>query len=113
MGFLYACGLASEVVWRKMGAEARRAPDVPLRFPGPLCYGVGMADVQSDKATLLEPSKLIGTWRRFGVFGPVYEIIGASKEFTGGDQQMRVRVVETGEELDYRLAEILDDPVER
>jgi hypothetical protein len=59
-------------------------------FPTPLCYGVGMADIQSDKATLLEPSKLIGTWRRFGVFGPVYEIIGASKELTGGDQHMRV-----------------------
>ena len=27
--------------------------------------------------------------------------------------QMRVRVVETGEELDYRLADILDDPRER
>jgi len=26
---------------------------------------------------------------------------------------MRIRVVETGEEVDYRLAEILDDPRER
>lgn len=72
-----------------------------------------MADIQSEKATLPEPSKLIGTWRRFGVFGPVYEIIGASGELAGGSQLMRVRVVETGEELDYRLTEILDDPVER
>jgi hypothetical protein len=72
-----------------------------------------MADIQSERATLLEPSKLIGTWRRFGVFGPVYEIIGAGGDLAGGDQLMRVRVVETGEELDYRLTEILDDPVER
>jgi Family of unknown function (DUF5397) len=72
-----------------------------------------MADIQSEKATLLEPSKLIGTWRRFGVFGPVYEIIGASGESAGGDQLMQVRVVETGEGLDYRLTEIVDDPVER
>jgi hypothetical protein len=34
-------------------------------------------------------------------------------ELAGGNQLMRVRVVETGEELDYRLSEILDDPVER
>jgi hypothetical protein len=71
-----------------------------------------MADIQSERAPLLEPSKLIGTWRRFGVFGPVYEIIGAGNEVAGGGQLMRVRVVETGEELDYRLAEILDDPGE-
>jgi hypothetical protein len=96
-----------------MGAEARRAPEVPLRFPAPLCYVVRMADIQSERATLLEPSKLIGTWRRFGVFGPVYEIIGAGRELAGGDQLMRVRVVETDEELDYRLTEVLDDPVER
>jgi hypothetical protein len=72
-----------------------------------------MADIRPERATLREPSKLIGTWRRFGVFGPVYEIIGAGAALAGGDQRMRVRVVETGEELDYRLAEILDDPVER
>ena len=70
-----------------------------------------MADVQSEKAALLERLKLVGTWRRFGVFGPVYEIVGAGAALAGGDQHMRVRVVETGEELDYRVAEILADPV--
>jgi hypothetical protein len=29
------------------------------------------------------------------------------------DRMMRVRVVETGEEVDYRLTDILDDPLER
>jgi len=47
------------------------------------------------------------------VAGPVYEIIGAGDALAGDDRRMRVRVVETGEELDYRLAEILDDPRER
>jgi hypothetical protein len=55
---------------------------------------------------------LIGTWRRFGSVGPVYEITGFGNEPTGSDLLMRVRVVETGEELDYRLAEILADPRE-
>ena len=58
------------------------------------------------------PDGLVGTWRRFGAVGPVYEIIATGQELPGGDRLMRVRVVESGEELDYRLAEILDDPRE-
>lgn len=84
-----------------------------VRSPRRSWYVVGMADIQSEKTTLHEPLKLNGTWRRFGVFGPVYDIVDVGKEMAGGDQAMRVRVVETGEELDYPLAEILDDPAER
>jgi hypothetical protein len=62
---------------------------------------------------LLQPANLVGTWRRLGAVGPVYEIISAGDELPGGDRRMRVRVVETGEELDYRLVEILDDLRER
>jgi len=29
-----------------------------------------------------------------------------------GDRMMRVRVLETGEEVDYRLTDILEDPSE-
>jgi hypothetical protein len=62
----------------------------------------------------VEPQALIGTWRRFGVYGPVYEIIGEVMGFLEeGVQRMRIRVVETGEELDYKLSDILDDPKER
>lgn len=60
-----------------------------------------------------QPANLVGTWRRFGAIGPVYEIISAGTELADGDRRMRIRVVETGEEVDYRLAEILDDPRER
>ncbi len=59
-----------------------------------------------------QPTKLIGTWRRFGAVGPVYEMIGPGQDLPGGDPMMRIRVVETGEEGDYRLAESLDDPRE-
>jgi len=58
------------------------------------------------------PPGLIGTWRRFGAFGPVYEVVGAGAKRGDGERMARVRVVETGEELDYRLAELLDDPRE-
>ena len=34
-------------------------------------------------------------------------------DLPGHDRLMRVRVVESGEKLDYRFTEILDDPKER
>lgn len=60
-----------------------------------------------------QPGSLIGTWRRFGPVGPVYEIIAAGDEMPDGDRMMRVRVIESGEEVDYRFTDILDDPRER
>ena len=61
----------------------------------------------------IQPANLVGTWRRFGVAGPVYEIVSAEEELPDGDRLMRIRVLETGEEADYRLTYILDDPEER
>ena len=55
---------------------------------------------------------LLGTWRRFGKNGPVYEIIDLGETLNADDRVMRVKIVETGEELDYRLREILEDPRE-
>jgi hypothetical protein len=55
---------------------------------------------------------LLGTWRRFGAAGPVYEIVKQGAELAGGDRMMRVRIVETGEEVDYRFTDILDDPLD-
>jgi hypothetical protein len=61
----------------------------------------------------IEPRKLIGTWRRFGPVGPVYEVIGTSPGSQDESPVMRIRVLETGEEVDYKMADVLDDPVER
>ena len=62
---------------------------------------------------LPQPQTLVGTWRRFGAVGPVYEIVGLGTELPDHDRLMRVRVIETGEEVDYRFTDILDDPLER
>jgi hypothetical protein len=71
-------------------------------------------EVQEDTTMLqIEPQTLIGTWWRFGISGPVYEIISPGEKLPTGDETLRVRVLETGEELDYKLADILDDPRER
>lgn len=72
-----------------------------------------MTQTLAETARLPRPDNLVGTWRRFGMVGPVYEIIAAGNELPGGDRVMRIRVVETGEELDYRFTEILDDPLDR
>jgi hypothetical protein len=61
----------------------------------------------------VEPQSLLGTWRRFGAVGPVYEVIGFGPADRNGHTYMRVRVIESGEEVDYRLTELLDDPKEQ
>jgi hypothetical protein len=71
-----------------------------------------MADTHTDTTKLPQTANLVGTWRRFGAIGPVYEIIACGEELPDGDRLMRVRVAETGEEVDYRLTGILDDPRE-
>lgn len=54
----------------------------------------------------------VGTWRRFGPVGPVYEVIGDGADAVGGERMMRIRVLETGEEVDYPLEQLLADPSE-
>ena len=71
-----------------------------------------MAQTFVDTARPAQLADLIGTWRRFGSVGPVYEIIGFGSDPSGSDPVMRVRVAETGEELNYRVAEILAHPRE-
>jgi len=48
---------------------------------------------------------LVGTYRKFGAEGPAYQVLRKLDERT-----VRVRVVETAEELDYPVQESLDDP---
>ena len=62
---------------------------------------------------MIRAEQFIGTWRRFGSLGPLYEIVEAGKTLDDGDTVMRVRVVESGEEIDYKLTSILDDPREQ
>jgi len=58
------------------------------------------------------PAASIGTWLRFGPLGPVYQIVGHGHELKNGDWAMRIRVLESGEEVDYPLSRILKDPRE-
>jgi len=68
------------------------------------------ATADFDQTIRLNPglaSAYIGTLRRSRPLGPVYEVIG---KLPGDDQLMRVRVVATGEQIDYPLMRIINDP---
>ena len=53
----------------------------------------------------LPVGKVVGEIRRFGAFGILYIVIGQA-----GVHELRIRVLDTGEELDYTIAEFLKDP---
>lgn len=52
-----------------------------------------------------QPPVLIGEVRRFGAYGILYEVIGIVNADT-----VRIRVLDTNEELSYALAKTLNDP---
>ncbi len=53
---------------------------------------------------------LLGVFKTFGVFGPAYQVIDAVRQLADGDWMMRVRLLETSEEVEYRYTHVLDDP---
>lgn len=56
------------------------------------------------------PPKLIGAFKTFGAFGPAYQALQPVQPLEDGDWVVKVRILETGEEVDYRYARIMDDP---
>jgi Family of unknown function (DUF5397) len=55
---------------------------------------------------------LVGSVRRLGRDGPPYEVIGHGTPCPDGAAQMRIRSVESGESVDYPVADILRDPLD-
>ena len=49
--------------------------------------------------------ELVGTYRKFGEYGPVYRVVGPVN-----GPKVHVVVVQTGEELDYPVEQALADP---
>ena len=66
----------------------------------------------AEAVSVVNPELFVGTWRRFGEIGPVYEIVRTGPVLASGDRLMRVRLAESGEEVDYKLSEIVADPSE-
>lgn len=70
---------------------------------------------RNDRAPV-SPSNIqdvVGPWHRFAPVGPIHEIVGVGDARPEGGRLMRIRVLETSEEVDHRLVDVLDDPRER
>ncbi len=61
---------------------------------------------------MVDMGTLVGTFHRFGLVGPPYEVLGPAAPGTAGEPRMRIRLLESGEETDYALAQLLLDPSE-
>jgi hypothetical protein len=67
--------------------------------------------VTPDRQLTLPLDQILGSFRTFGRLGPVYEILDIAGPETGADVNVRIRVIESGEELEYPLAAAMDDPL--
>ena len=56
------------------------------------------------------PNLQVGQVRTFGTEGPKYEVTGNGHSSDGGDWLVPIRVVESGEELDYPYSQLKADP---
>lgn len=56
---------------------------------------------------------LRGKIKTFGPFGPKYEVEEPIAPLADGDWRVKTRLVETGEETEYRYTHLRDDPEAR
>jgi len=64
------------------------------------------------EADMVDMSALVGSIRRFGLEGPPYVVVGPAAAGKDGRPRMHVRVLESGEELDYPVEDLVADPCE-
>lgn len=67
--------------------------------------------VTADRRISIPLDDLVGTFRTFGPRGPTYEIVSIPEGQSGANVVALIRVVESGEELEYSIKEIMDDPI--
>ena len=62
------------------------------------------------EAETVDTVTLVGSIRRFGLEGPPYEVVGIAQPSTSGAAQMRIHLLESDEDADYPVNDILRDP---
>ena len=60
---------------------------------------------------MVDMGVLVGTVRRFGQYGPPYEVLGPGTPGKAGEPRMRVRLIETGEEAEHGVEHVPPRPV--
>ena len=64
--------------------------------------------------TLINPKLCpVGMVKTFGDFGPAYQVGKPIRETEEGDWMVQIKLVATGEDTEYFLSKILDDPAAR
>lgn len=58
---------------------------------------------------MTQKQEIIGSYRRFGRDGVVYQVISAADQ---NDTKIKIRVLETGEETLYSFEDAINDPIE-
>lgn len=61
----------------------------------------------------MPPELTQGKVKSFGVFGPKYEVGNVLRQLIDGDWMVRIKLVETGEEAEYRYSHLMNDPEAR
>lgn len=56
------------------------------------------------------PAVPLGIIKSFGPVGSKYEVIGPSRPLQDGDWLVKIKLVETGEETEYRYTRLMSDP---
>ena len=59
---------------------------------------------------MVDMGVLVGSIRRFGLVGPPYEVLGPASSSDSGEALMRIHLLESNEDVDYPVADILNDP---
>jgi hypothetical protein len=67
-------------------------------------------ETNTQNAPTLAPNEIVGAIKTFGEYGPMYEVLGTAPRSERGEM-VAIRVVLSGEELNYPLADMLADPV--
>ncbi|MGZ4957634.1 MAG: DUF5397 family protein [Methylomonas sp.] len=53
---------------------------------------------------------IIGTIKTFGTIGPAYQIIEPIEHLKDGDWMLKIKLLETGENAEYRYTHAINDP---
>ena len=59
------------------------------------------------------PAVPLGLIKSFGPIGSKYEVMEPLRRLDDGDWMVRIKLVETGEEAEYRYTHLMDDPEAR
>ena len=94
------------VVTRLRCCLRRRSPGSPVAPE--LALSLLGAHRASMNTLVPTAEDLVGSFRTFGAEGPAYQVL-----HNRGEEIVRVRVLETGEELDYPTPQAIGDPEAR